>query len=264
MELKNALIMITGASAGIGEATSLAFAKRGAKIALVSNQKTDLDRVTSTLTSSGTEARGYCVDLSKREEVEGLFDRIEAEMGEISVLVNNAGIGLGESVLNTEESKLRLLFEVNFFALASLCKQALSKMSRRGRGHMINISSAAGQFGAPGISAYSATKGACHAFTQSLRMEARSYGVFVTEVLPISVKTKFFDSVEGEKYNPSGVVLTAEKVAESIVKCAASRRPHAEVLPFRPIRFAFLAETAFPGILDHVLSNNFKKTHHGK
>ena len=260
MELKNALVVITGASAGIGEATARIFAERGARIALIANHLEDLTRVTASLNANGTDATAYHLDLSHPAEVAGLFDRIEGELGEIAILVNNAGIGLGASVLDTEESKLRLLFEVNFFALASLCKQALSKMSARRRGHIINVSSAAAQYGSPGVSAYSATKGACHAFSQALRMESAGYGVFVSEVLPISVRTQFFGHVEGKKYEPSGVVLTAEKVAHSIVVCAASRRPRPEVLPFRPVRLAFLAETALPGLLDRVVGKHFRET----
>ncbi len=260
MELKNALVVITGASSGIGEAAAYAFAKKGARLALVSNHRPDLERVRDALREAGVTASDYLVELGKSEEVAGLIARIEGDLGAVDVLVNNAGIGLGASVLNTDESKLRLLFEVNFFALASLCKQALSGMSGRRRGVIINVSSAAGQLGSPGVSAYSATKGACHAYTQALRMEAKAYGVFVSEVLPISVKTKFFHHAEGKKYEPSGVVLTSEKVADSLVRCAASRRPRAEILPFRPVRLAFLAETALPGLLDTVLVRNYKKS----
>src|SRR5207248_8264159 len=117
----------------------------------------------------------------------------------------------------------------NFFALAELCKQALEVMAPRRKGRIINVSSAAGRFGSPTISAYSATKGAVHAFTQALRIEARVHGVYVSEVLPISVQTKFFDNVKGEKYQPTGVVLPPETVAQSILRCATARRPRPEI-----------------------------------
>src|SRR5436305_1876725 len=83
-------------------------------------------------------------------------------------------------------------------------------------------SSAAGLFGCAGMSAYSATKGAMHAYTQALRVEAMEQGVHVCEVLPISVRTPFFDNAKTGTYRPTGIVLTPETVARSIVRCLAS------------------------------------------
>src|SRR5581483_5068861 len=100
-------------------------------------------------------------------------------------------------------------------------------------------------------------KGAVHAYTHALRMEARAYGVHVSEVLPISVRTRFFQNVKGEKYRPSGIVLTSEQVADSIVRCAAARHPKAEVLPYRPIRAVFVLDALFPGLLDRFAAQEF-------
>ena len=242
-------VLVTGASSGIGEAVARHFAKIGAQVVLVSEQEEALNRIVSSIREENGIAFALVADFSKRDQVSGLVAKAESQIGNLDVLVNNAGIGLGAKIIETKAEDLRLLFEVNFFALAELCQQALKVMTPRSSGRIINVSSAAGRFGSPGVSSYSATKGAVHAYTQSLRIEAAQNGIFVTEILPISVKTSFFDRAKGRRYQPSGVILTPEYVADQIVKCAHSKRPLAEILPYRPVRLAFVLETLLPSFM---------------
>ncbi len=248
-------MLITGASSGIGEAAAREFARLGADVVIVSEQAEALNTVATSIRQAGGRATAYVVDLSKPEQIQGLIARIEAEGGPLDVLVNNAGIGLGATIMETRPEQMRLLFEVNFFALAALCRQVLTAMASRGGGRIINVSSAAALFGSPTVSAYSATKGAVHAYTMALRTEASLYGVAVSEVLPVSVRTRFFESVHGEQYAPSGVMLTSEKVAHSIVQCAAAAHPRAEVQPWYPIRFIFILTALFPSLMAGIASH---------
>lgn len=257
--LKDKRVLITGASSGIGEAAAREFAWQGAVVVIASERAEELHAVAQSIRDAGGRATAVVVDLSKPEQVQGLIARVEAQVGPLDVLVNNAGIGLGASVMETRQEQMRLLFEVNFFALAELCKQALMAMSARRSGRIINVSSAAALFGSPTVSAYSATKGAVHAYSMALRTEASRYGVAVSEVLPVSVRTRFFDSVHGEKYAPSGVMLTSEKVAHSIVQCAASAHPPAEVQPYYPIRFIFILTALFPSLMAQIAAHLHKK-----
>lgn len=252
--------MITGASSGIGEAAAREFARQGADVVLVSERAEPLNEVAQSIRDAGGRATAFVVDLSKPEQVQGLLLRIEAEVGPLDVLVNNAGIGLGATILETQQNQMRLLFEVNFFALAELCRQALTVMAPRRSGRIINISSAAALFGSPTVSAYSATKGAVHAYTMALRTEAGLYGVGVSEVLPVSVQTRFFESVHGEPYRPSGVMLTSERVARSIVRCAATAHPPAEVLPYSPIRIIFILTALFPSFMARIAASLHAKS----
>ena len=112
-------------------------------------------------------------------------------------------------------------------------------------------------FGCAGMSAYSATKGAVHAYTQALRIEARRVGVHVTEILPISVQTPFFDNARAGTYRPRGIVITAEHVAQSIVRCIASRSPAVEMLPYRPIRIVFTLTALLPGLMARLAARNY-------
>ena len=216
---------------------------------MVSERAEALHEVAQSIRDAGGRATAVVVDLTQPEQLQGLILRVEAEGGPLDVLVNNAGIGLGATIMETRPEQMRLLFEVNFFALADLCRQALTVMALRRSGRIINISSAAALFGSPTVSAYSATKGAVHAYTMALRTEASLFGISVSEVLPVSVRTRFFESVHGVQYVPSGVMLTSEKVALSIVRCAAAARPAAEVQPYYPIRFIFILTAIFPSLM---------------
>ncbi len=257
--LNDKRVLITGASSGIGEAAAREFARQGAIVVIVSEKAQELHAVAQSIRDAGGRADAIVVDLSKPEQVQGVIARAEALVGPLDVLVNNAGIGLGATITETRQEQMRLLFEVNFFALAELCKQALTLMSARRSGRIINVSSAAALFGSPTVSAYSATKGAVHAYTMALRTEASLYGVFVSEVLPVSVRTRFFESVQGEKYRPTGVMLTSEKVAQSLVQCAAAARPPAELQPYYPIRFIFILTALFPSLMAAIAAHLRKK-----
>lgn len=241
--------LVTGASSGIGEATARLLAGEGISVVLVSEQEKELLAVAQQIRAGGVDATAIVVDLTCREQVAGLIERVEQESGPLDILVNNAGVGLGASILETRSADLRFLFEVNFFALVELSRQALSVMAPRRKGRIINVSSAAGVFGSPHISAYSATKGAVHAFTQALRLEAGEYGIHVSEVLPISVKTRFFEASRGEKYQPHGRVQTSEMVARCIVRGALSHAPKAELLPYPPLRILLVLNALFPDML---------------
>ena len=257
IDLSKRCILVTGASSGIGEETARTCAQHGARVVIVSEREAELDAVAQSIRQAGGDVIPRVVDLSKPDQVEGLIERIEAEVGHVDTLVNNAGVGLHAPVLQTRTEDMRFLFEVNFFAVAELCKQALTAMATRRNGRIVNVSSAAGRFGSPTISAYSATKGAVHAYTQSLRIEARVHGVLVSEVLPISVRTRFFDNVKDGKYVPHGFVLTPEGVAQDILLCIASRRPRPEILPFRGIRLVFVLNALLPGLLVRIAGRSY-------
>ncbi|MEW6281467.1 MAG: SDR family NAD(P)-dependent oxidoreductase, partial [Candidatus Eremiobacterota bacterium] len=134
-------------------------------------------------------------------------------------------------------------------------RAALERMGARRRGHIVFVSSLSGRRGLARMSAYASSKGALHILSQVLRLEAAAVGVHVSEVLPISVRTGFFDAAENRSarpYRPSGLVLTPERVAESIVACL--RRPRAEVYPSLWSRLAPILDALFPDLTARLLS----------
>lgn len=250
--------LVTGGSSGIGEAIARELAAQSVHVAVVSERADDLEEVVASIRSSGGEVQAVHLDLSDRELVTGLIERLESDGGPIDAVVNNAGIGMSVPIADTRPEDLRFLFEVNFFALASLCRQALAAMAPRKEGRIVNISSASARIAGPTISAYSASKAAVHGFTRSLRIEGAVSGVYATEVLPISVRTRFFENVRRGRYTPSGVTLTPEQVARCVVRCLQAKRPPAEALPYRPVRAAFALEAIAPNMLTALLTRQYR------
>jgi short-subunit dehydrogenase len=272
-ELAGRRALITGAAAGIGRATALALARAGHVVEAVDRDAAGLETLVEEIAgfhcpaptpaadgADSPRAQRWVVDLSQSEEVEDLVAQIE-ESGPVDLLVNVAGIGLQASVLRTTEVELRRLFEIDFFATVSLCRQALQVMAPRQRGQIINVTSAAARRGLPGMSAYAAAKAATHGFTQALRLEGRRHGVAVTEVLPVSVRTGFFQAAENRSshvYRPRGLVQTPEYVAEIIVRCV--RRPVAEQLTAASLRPAFALEALLPNLFERLAAWYYRGT----
>jgi short-subunit dehydrogenase len=236
-------VLVTGASSGIGLATARKFSELGMRVMLLSNVADDLRQAVLSLAG---EAAWREVDLTVPEQRENLLPAIERDWGPIDVLVNCAGIGYEAEVRELQSAALRRLFEVNFFAVVDLSQQALEAMSSRGRGHIVNVTSASARRAVVRIGGYAASKAAVHAFTQSLRLEAGKLRVGVSEVLPISVRTNFFrdsHSVRGG-YRPHGLVQTPEHIADCIVKAVRNNR--AEVCSHWPTALGFALDAALP------------------
>ena len=224
-------VLVTGASSGIGLATANRFSHMGLRVFLVSEAEADLQSAVAAIRARGGVAEHRVVDLAQPSRLENLLPDIEQNWGPLDVLVNCAGVGYHSDVLDFHSPILRNLFEINFFALVELSRQALQVMGPRGRGHIVNVTSASARCSLAKMGAYGASKAAAHAFTQSLRIEAASLGVGVSEVLPISVRTNFFRDSKtaggGKGYSPRGLVQTPESIADLIVD--AIRHNRAEV-----------------------------------
>ena len=243
--------LITGASSGIGFSTARRLTERGLQVLLLSYDEPELLQACASL---GPQAIPVLCDLSIPAEVDGLWQRLEESYGPIEFLINNAGIGHRAEVADTDMATLRRLFEVNFFAAAHLCKQAMQAMTARGRGHILNLTSASARRSLPGIGAYGASKAALHGLTQSLRSEASGSGVAISEVLPISVTTPFFARAG---YRPRGLTQNADQVAEQILICLD--RGQAERTTHWPTALAFVIDALFPNWVAALLARRYRR-----
>ena len=189
--IENKVVVVTGASAGIGKATAEFFAARGAKVVCLARRKVD-----------GMES--ISTDVTDREAVKTAIDAIVAEHGRIDVLVNNAGMGISGTVEDTDPTAVRKIFELNFFGLLNVIQTVLPVMRAQGGGTIVNVSSVAGKLAIPFQSFYSATKAAVSSLTAALRAEVAPFGIKVTSVLPGDVKTDFTAAREKNSYdNPA-------------------------------------------------------------
>ena len=247
MRLKNSVVLITGASSGIGEATALAFAKRGARLALCARRLERLQAVAKRCREAGSpKVTTKRVDVSVRTQARGFVAAALRDFDRIDVLVNNAGLGWAGPLLEMPEEKARALVDTNLLGLVWTTQAVLPAMLPARSGVIVNVSSIAGVRAAPYAALYSATKHAVTGLSHALRGELSGTGVKVCAVYPSVTATEFFSVSGGREVGP---VYPPAWVANLIVRTARFPRRDAMVFPFR---VAHLAEPFLGGLIDHV------------
>ncbi len=214
MELKGSVVVVTGASAGIGEATALAFARAGAKVVVAARRLDRLETLVETIERHGGTALAVRCDVTDPERVAALPAVVEEACGPCTVLVNNAGIPGGGEFAGLSYEQIEKVVRVNLLGVMFGTRAFLPGMQARNRGHIVNVASIAGRFAAPGASVYTATKHGVVAFSESLSYEAADHGVKVTSVNPGFVATEGFP----QDRLPPRLVMKVERVAGTIVR----------------------------------------------
>lgn len=215
--LHGRVAIVTGGARGIGLATARALVDAGAKVSIG-----DLDEVTvkDAATSIGAAHHGR-LDVTDAEGFRSFVDEVEAELGPVDVLVNNAGIMPVGHLHEETEALARRMFEINVFGVITGTKRALESMLPRRTGHIVNVASMAGVIYAPGATTYVASKHAALGFTESARLEYAGSGVELTAVLPMFVNT---DLTAGTKGVPGVKSVEPEDVAAGIMEALAKPR----------------------------------------
>jgi dihydroanticapsin dehydrogenase len=191
MQLQDKVAIITGAATGIGRATALLFAKEGASVVVADINEDDARRTVADIEDKGGSARFVQTDVSEAEDVQALMERSAEEMGGIDVIVNNAGAQRSGAVTEFEESEWDLLMRVNPRSCFLGAKYGVPYLRERGGGSIVNVSSLAGLKGGPGMTAYSASKGAIIAFTRALAEELAPDNIRANSVCPGWIDTPF-------------------------------------------------------------------------
>lgn len=218
--MKDKVVVITGASRGIGESVALQFAREKAKLVLVARNPEDLERVRGLAMEAGAEdVLTVTTDISKEEEVDVMVEVTLSRFGRIDILVNNAGVGYFSPVRETSLTDWQTMFDVNVTGLFLCSRGALGPMLEQGSGHIINISSDVGRRTIAGGAGYCATKFAVQGFAESLRKEVQPKGIKVTTILPGMTDTYFADSEQGAAHQAN--YLKAEDIARTVVYAAS-------------------------------------------
>lgn len=214
-------VMITGASGGIGEQIAYEAASRGARPILVARNEKKLKSVAERIQSEyGITAPVYSLDVGDLAVIEMTYPQILADVGYVDVLINNAGFGIFEDVVDAKMENMQSMFQVNVLGLIACTKMVLPHMLERNTGHIVNIASQAGKLATPKSSGYSATKHAVLGFTNSLRMELAKTNILVTAINPGPIKTNFFDIADTSgsyTKNVEKFMLNPEDVAKKVV-----------------------------------------------
>ncbi len=258
MELAERVVLITGASMGIGEALARAYADEGAQLVLAARSTERLEQVVSRLPQG--RALAVPTDLTDPRQIAELVDRGLQRFGRVDVLVNNAGVGLFSTLSDMDRVQFQRLFALNVFAPIHLIQTVLPQMKYRRQGQIINVSSVAGYVAMPAMGAYAASKFSLRALTDSLRVEVKPFGIHVLGVYPGRIRTPFADNAywgtvpQGYRSRRGGI--SAERCARAIV--AGSRKEKREIMVPGALRAFIGLSRWFPGTTDRLLARLFR------
>ena len=190
---RDRVVLVTGASSGIGRATAVAFGAAGARVALVARRRAELERVADEIVASGGRALVAPADVTERGQVAACFDRVTAAYGPIDVVVNNAGILRPAPVTAIRMEDLEAMLRVNLFGALYVMQEAVARMQA---GSIVNVASLAGRRGVTPLGGYCATKFALVGLTEALRTELDGSRLHLALVLPGVVETPMVEAVD--------------------------------------------------------------------
>lgn len=222
LEMKRALI--TGAGGGIGSAIARAFARHGAELVLTDLDLERLEPLRRELEEAGARVRPYALDVTDRDAILAVRDRLHEEAGRIDLLVNNAGVVFGGPFEEVSWEQHRLTYRVNVEGVVAMTHVFLEDLKASPRGHLVNIASASGFVGLPNGSTYASSKWAVIGFSESIRAELEHHGhrnVDVTTVCPLYVDTGMFEGAEPPKTTK---FLRPDQLADKIVEAVRKRK----------------------------------------
>ena len=264
MNFKNKVVVITGASSGIGKACAEEFASRGANLVLAARQYVNLCEIAAALENTyGIKAVAVQVDVSKEEDCQLLINQAVSTFGKIDVLLNNAGISMRALFAELDLAVLKNLMDVNFWGTVYCSKYALPEILKT-KGSIVGVSSIAGYRGLPGRTGYSASKFAMNGFMESLRTELLHSGVHVMVACPgftasnIRVTALAKDGqAHGETSMEEGKMMTAEVVAKNIVDGIAARKR--TLVMTAQGKLTVLLNKLLPSLADKLVFKHFTK-----
>ena len=210
--------LITGGSSGIGHAIAKALGQDGYAITISSRRPDKLQAAAEALRSEGIDVLDVAANMTEEDEIKRVVSEHGEHRGRLDVLVNNAGIGIGAAVADTETKKLDLQLDVNLRAVYLVAREAIPLLKQAGAEHgkalIVNTASIAGKYGQGWLSAYSATKFGVVGLSQGMHKELAAEGIQVTALCPGFVATPMTDWIEGQV--PKGEMIQPEDIAESV------------------------------------------------
>jgi NAD(P)-dependent dehydrogenase (short-subunit alcohol dehydrogenase family) len=265
MRVRESVVVVTGASSGIGRATALAFAKRGASVVVAARRARALDEVVAKCESLGAAALAVPTDVSDGDAVEALAQAAVDRFGRIDVWVNNAAVTAFGPFLQMPLGDFRRVLDVNLMGYVHGARAALPRMREQGQGRLVNISSVVSAAPQPYTHAYSMSKAAERMLGSSLRQELRLdgvRGVKVCTVMPATVDTPLFEQTAnytGRSVKPMAPVYSAERVAHAVVDLV--RLPRREIVVGPMGRNLLLPAKVAPGLTERLMARQVDRAH---
>jgi dehydrogenase/reductase SDR family member 7B len=263
--IRNKVVIITGASSGIGKATALEAAFKGARLVLAARRGEALKDVVDQCENLGAQAIGVVTDVSKEEDCRILIGKAAEQFGQIDILINNAGISMRALFEKTDISVIRKLMDVNFWGTVYCTKYALPYLIKS-KGSVVGVSSIAGYKGLPGRTGYSASKFAMQGFLDALRIENLKNMLHVMVACPGFTASNIRNnalsadgSQQGESPRDESKMMSSEAVAKHLIK-AIEKRKRTIVLTTQGKVTVFLNKFV-SAFLDRLLYNHMAKEH---
>jgi dehydrogenase/reductase SDR family protein 7B len=233
---KPQIVWITGASSGIGEALTYAYAARGAKVIISARRREELERVKKACKTDPSNIHILPIDLELNQQAPRWYEDAKQAFGTPNILINNGGIGHLGNALDMSETVERKVLDINFWGQVALTKAVLPDMINRGSGKIVVMSSLLGHYGSAKLAAYAASKHALLGYFESLREELRSSGVSILLVSPGFVNTNVtINSLteSGETYNQNSVAqehgMAPERFAKKLIAKIDSNQQYAYI-----------------------------------
>ncbi len=261
--MKNKVIIITGASSGIGKALAINAAKRKAKVVLAARNEANLQEVHQAIKDIGGDSLLIRCDVTKEEECKKMVDICLEKYGKLDILINNAGISMRAILEEAETSVIRDVMEINFFGTVNCTKHALKPILAQ-KGSIVGVSSIAGYKGLPGRTGYSASKFAMQGFLEALRIENIKKGLHVLIACPgftaSNIRNKALGkdgNVQGETPRDEQKMMSAEEVAKRILD-GVEKRKNTLIMTFNG-KVTVLLNKFFPKLVDKLVYNHMSK-----
>ena len=261
--LTDQVIIITGASSGIGAATAIACARARMNVIINARRTDRLHSLAESIRGYGRDCMVIAGDVSDPGLSERMLDAAMERFGRIDAVFANAGYGFDAQTFELSDHVIRDMFEVNFFAAFDLVRKAAKRMLELNRpGHLLMCSSCLAKFTLPGSGLYCATKAAQNHICRAMNVELQDRGIFVTSVHPVGTRTEFFEASalrsgkpsHAEKvtrHTPRFLMQPPERVADAVVKCL--RKPKPEVWTSLSMRLLAGLTTMWPALGDFAM-----------
>ncbi len=261
--MKDKVIIITGASSGIGKALAIDAAKRKAKVVLAARNEAKLQEVQQAISDIGGDSLIVRCDVTIEEDCKQMVNKCLEKYGKLDILINNAGISMRAILEEAETSVIRDVMEINFFGTVNCTKHALKPILAQ-KGSIVGVSSIAGYKGLPGRTGYSASKFAMQGFLEALRIENIKKGLHILIACPgftaSNIRNKALGkdgNVQGETPRDEQKMMSAEEVAKRILD-GVEKRKNTLTMTFNG-KMTVLLNKFFPKLVDKLVYNHMSK-----
>lgn len=228
--LTNKVVLITGATSGIGKASALAFGKVGAKVVLSGRREAEGQAVAAEIKAAGGEATFFPADATQESQIEALVEKTVATYGRLDIAFNNAGVEVTGPITEATEADYRKVFDTNVWSVITSMKYEIPAMLKSGGGSIINTSSVAGLVGMAGAGLYVATKHAVEGLTKSAALEVAKSGIRINSVAPAAIETEMLTRFTGgsadaiafmSNLHPMGRIGHTHEIADPVLFLAS-------------------------------------------